>query len=422
MAEPTSKLQYFPTTHLAGLVGIIILLVVIALWPADPGKLTTSLTVVLPEAENNSSQPAVEEKRDSDKVKSGDSLSTLFSRNNLSAIDVIDIAAMAPKDAIRLYPGQELSWVKNWDGRINNLEIAISPLAKHRFERSDDGQLTYQLVERDAEYLPRFASATIDNSLFYDGDRAGVPEQILIELAGIFGWDIDFAMDIRKGDSFSLIYEDILLDGEKIGNGNILVASFTNQGRTLTAVRYEDSRGNANYYTPEGLSMRKEFLRNPIDFFRISSRFNLQRKHPIYNTIRAHKGTDYAAPTGTPVKAVGDGKITFAGRKGSYGNLIIIKHNTQYETRYAHLNAFHRSVRSGRTVKQGQIIGYVGATGAATGPHLHYEFRVDGVFRDSLKFAFPKAQSISKAEKADFLKKSQAMTTWLGGYQAGLVN
>ncbi|WP_246624540.1 M23 family metallopeptidase [Oceanobacter mangrovi] len=388
------------------------------LWPVAEQQQVTSLTVPLP-ATPSDGDVTESVQWHSDKVRSGDSLSTLFTRNNLSAVDVIEIASVAPKDAIRLYPGQQIRWTTDWENRITAIELPISPLAKHTLERSAEGGLSYQLIERDAERVPRFASATIDNSLFLDGERAGVPESTLIELAGIFGWDIDFAMDIRKGDSFSLIYDEIFLDGEKIGNGDIQVARFVNQGREITAVRYEDKNGNANYYTPDGISMRKEFLRNPIDFFRISSRFNLQRKHPIYNTIRAHKGTDYAAPTGTPVKAVGDGKVIYASRKGTYGNLIIIKHNARYETRYAHLNAFNRSVKSGRYVKQGQVIGYVGSTGAATGPHLHYEFRVDGVFRDSLKFAFPQAQSISSADKPAFLTRAKAMETWLDGNLSG---
>ncbi|WP_369856327.1 OapA family protein [Candidatus Thalassolituus haligoni] len=420
MAEP-SRLQYFPATHLAGVVIALVLILSILLWPSGNNRQITSLKIALPDSPALPADADREDKWEQDKVKSGDSLSTLFSRNNLSASDVVDIASKVPKEAIRLYPGQEIRWERNWDGRVKSLEIPLSALAHHRIDRAEDGAVNYQLVERDAEYIPHFASTTIENSLFLDGERAGVPEQILIELAGIFGWDIDFALDIRKGDSFSLIYEDVFLDGLKIGNGNILVARFSNQGRDITAIRYEDKDGNASYYTPEGLSMRKEFLRNPIDFARISSRFNLGRKHPVLNTIRAHKGTDYAAATGTPIKAAGDGKIIFAGRKGGYGNVVIIQHGTRYQTLYAHMNSFHRSVRKGRSVKQGQIIGYVGSTGLATGPHLHYEFRVDGVHRDSLRVKLPKAQSISAVEKPAFLQRSRAMLTWLDGYRVGMV-
>ena len=311
-----------------------------------------------------------------------------------------------------------MRWVRTAGNKISQLEIILSPLARHSLARKDDGTLSYELIERTADYIPRFASATIDNSLYYDGSQAGVPDQILYQLAAIFGWDIDFALDIRKGDSFSIIFEEVQLDGEQIGYGDILIAQFNNRDRELTAVRYVDSQGQANYYTPEGTSMRKAFLRNPIDYFRISSRFNPNRKHPILNTIRAHRGTDYAAPTGTPIKAAGDGKVTFASRNGGYGNVVVIQHGQRYQTKYAHMSKFGRGVRVGRYVKQGQIIGYVGTTGASTGPHLHYEFLVDGVHRDSLRVKLPKAESIKSSEKAAFLKESEKLTSWLTDFSA----
>ena len=208
----------------------------------------------------------------------------------------------------------------------------------------------------------------------------------------------------------------MFVDGELIGNGNIKVARFHNQGRELTAIRYTDSQGNASYYTPDGNSMRKEFLRNPIDFARISSRFNPNRRHPVLNTIRAHKGTDYAAPTGTPIKATGDGRIIHAGKKGGYGNTVIIQHGSTYQTIYAHLSRFNRNTRVGRSVKQGQVIGYVGSTGLATGPHLHYEFLVNGVHRDSLRIQLPKAQSVPATQKDDFRQHAQGMLSWLNSF------
>ena len=415
------RLQYFPPIHLFAAIAISVAIITVSLWPAGDNTQKVSYTIDVPERNLTPEELAPDLNWESAQVKAGDNLSLLFGRHQLSAVDVLEIAAVAPKQAIQLQPDQKLRWVRSADNRLQQLELHISPLAKHTFSRDAEGALNYELVERDADYRPRFAAATIENSLFLDGGKAGIPEQILIELAGIFGWDIDFALDIRGGDSFSLIYEEVFLDGEKIGNGNILIARFNNQGRELTAVRYEDDKGNANYYTPQGQSMRKEFLRNPIDFFRISSRFNLRRKHPILNTIRAHKGTDYAAPTGTPIKAAGDGKVTFAGRKGGYGNTIIIQHGTRYETLYAHLSKFHRSTRRGRTVKQGQIIGYVGSTGRSTGPHLHYEFRVDGVHRDSLRVKLPKAKSISSADKEQFLQRADNLLEWLRSEETGLL-
>lgn len=417
MALP-GRLQYFPVSHLAGALGLFLTLMIVSFWPTSAPKnlQQTRIVVEIPEKEQLPQAP--EENWQEAKVRAGENLSLLFDRFKLSAVDVLEIAAAAPKQAIRLQPKQTLRWVTSGDNRIQKFEIILSPLARHSLVRDAEGKLQYELLERNADYRPRFASATIENSLFLDGGRAGVPEQVLIELAGIFGWDIDFALDIRQGDSFSLIYEEVFLDGEKIGNGDILIARFNNRGREITAVRYEDDKGNANYYTPKGLSMRKEFLRNPIDFARISSRFNLRRKHPVLNKIRAHRGTDYAAARGTPIKAAGDGKVTFAGRKGGFGNVVIIQHGSRYQTLYAHLSKFGRGVRKGRKVKQGKIIGYVGSTGLATGPHLHYEFRVDGVHRDSLRIKLPQARSISKKQKADFLSKASSLVEWLDSHNS----
>ena len=413
----SGRLQYFPLTHALGIGAALIVLFTVLLWPSEqtPPSQHTSFRIELPPATEAEPQtPALS--WESTQVKSGDSLSTIFGRQNLSAVDVIELAAAAPKGVLQLQPGQTLKWTRSEDNHVQQFVIELSRLASHTFSRDEEGALQYQLEERHADYRPRYVTATINNSLFYDGSEAGIPDQVLYQLAAIFGWDIDFALDIRKGDTFSLIYDEIFLDGDKIGDGNILIARFNNNGRDITAVRYEDSDGNANYYAPDGRSMRKEFLRNPMDVFRISSRFNLGRRHPVLNTIRAHKGTDYAAPTGTPIKAAGDGKIIFAGRKGGYGNCVIIQHGSRYQTLYAHMSKFNRRSRTGRIVKQGQIIGYVGMTGLATGPHLHYEFRVDGVHRDSLRVKLPKAKSISSSEKDSFMRKSKAMVNWLSSF------
>jgi len=232
-----------------------------------------------------------------------------------------------------------------------------------------------------------------------------------MELAGIFGGVIDFLLDTRRGDRFNLLYEEKYLDGEYIGNGAILAAQFTNQGETYTAVRYVNTSGDSDFYNPDGESMRKAFLRNPVDFTRISSSFSLSRKHPILNTIRAHKGTDYAAPTGTPVVAAGDGRITWAARNGSFGKLVVVQHGERFQTKYAHLNDYARGVKNGARVRQGQVIGYVGATGSATGPHLHYEFLMDGVHRNSrtIHEQLPKAESVPAKELPRFHDHSQAL-------------
>jgi murein DD-endopeptidase MepM/ murein hydrolase activator NlpD len=234
-----------------------------------------------------------------------------------------------------------------------------------------------------------------------------------MELAIIFGWDIDFALDIREGDSFSVIYDDLYIEGKPLRHGDILAAEFVNNGTTYRAVRYTDANGHGDYFSPDGKSMRKAFLRTPVAFGRISSYFSTARFHPILNRIRAHKGVDYAAPIGTPVKATGDGKVVFVGTRGGYGNAIELQHGARYSTLYGHLSHFARGLHRGDHVRQGQIIGYVGMTGLATGPHLHYEFRIDGVHRNPLKVQFPDAAPISAQYKQDFVVVSRRLLAQL---------
>jgi murein DD-endopeptidase MepM/ murein hydrolase activator NlpD len=241
--------------------------------------------------------------------------------------------------------------------------------------------------------------------------NGGISAALTMELAGIFGGVIDFMLDTRQGDTFTVIYEEKYLNGEFIGNGQILAAQFINQGEIHTALRYLNANGEINYYSPNGESMRKAFLKNPVDFVRISSNFNPSRRHPILNTIRAHKGTDYAAPTGTPVVATADGRVTFAARNGTYGKLVVIKHNDRFETKYAHLNSYANGIQNGTRVRQGQVIGYVGSTGSATGPHLHYEFLMDGIHRNSrtIHDQLPKAESIAANEIPRFREQTQLL-------------
>jgi murein DD-endopeptidase MepM/ murein hydrolase activator NlpD len=241
------------------------------------------------------------------------------------------------------------------------------------------------------------------------GQAENIPAVHIMEMANIFGGVIDFILDPRAGDQFSILYEEQYLDGEFIGTGEILATQYTNQGTTYTAVRYIDEEGEVGFYNPEGESMRKAFLRNPLDVFRISSNFNPNRRHPILNTIRAHKGTDYAAPTGTPVRATSDGRVTWAARNGSFGNLVVLKHTGGFETKYAHLSRY--AVRKGERVRQGDVIGYVGATGGATGPHLHYEFLMSGVHQNprTVHDKLPKAESIESAEMDRFRSQTAGL-------------
>jgi len=241
----------------------------------------------------------------------------------------------------------------------------------------------------------------INSSLYVAGQNAGLSGDLIMQLTSIFAWDIDFANNLHRGDQFTVVYEN---NGQS--SSQIVAAEFVTQGKILTAVRYKDKLGNVNYYSPEGKTMRKAFLSTPVDYDRISSHFDTHRRHPILNRIRAHKGVDYAARTGTPVKAAGDGKITFLGRKGGYGQVMIIGHGEHYETLYAHLSDFKHGLEAGDSVRQGEVIAYVGQTGLATGPHLHYEFRVDGEHRNPEALNQEHSLPLGKHLLANF--KSQA--------------
>ncbi|MFQ5644480.1 MAG: OapA family protein [Thiogranum sp.] len=336
-------------------------------------------------------------------VESGDSLARIFTKQGIPARQLHDIIATGgiAKKLTRIYPGQKLRMRTTPEDGLLELLYEIDALNQVQVTRSETGY-DAQLIARIPERRSVRAAGKIDNSLFLAAQQARLPENITMELAGIFGWDIDFALDIRQGDQFALLYEELYLDGERVGTGNILAAEFTNNGKVYQAVRYTDQQGRTDYYSPDGHSMRKTFLRSPVAFSRISSRFSLGRKHPILNKIRAHKGVDYAASRGTPVKATGNGKIALRGKKGGYGKTVVIRHGNNYSTLYAHLNSYARGLRTGSRVQQGQIIGYVGSTGLATGPHLHYEFRVNGVHRNPLTVKLPDAAPLPRKFRQDF--------------------
>ncbi len=343
------------------------------------------------------------------KVKSGDSLARLFSRQGLSAQELYRVTSddVAASRLRKIFPGDELK-LRIDNEQLTELVYEFDIGQSLNLTRSGNKFIT-QIIEKPLEARTTQANAVINNSLFLSAQSAGLSDKLTMELAGIFGWDIDFALDIRQGDSFTVMYEEIFLDGEKVRDGKILAAEFINRGQAYQAIYYTDSEGHSDYYTPEGLSMRKAFLRTPVAFSRISSRFNLQRKHPVLNKIRAHRGVDYAASRGTPIKATGDGRIVHRGTKGGYGKTVVIQHGSRYNTLYAHMSSYARGVKNGSRVKQGQTIGYVGSSGLATGPHLHYEFRIDGVHRNPLTAKLPSAQPINKKYRAGFKIKSNQM-------------
>jgi murein DD-endopeptidase MepM/ murein hydrolase activator NlpD len=283
----------------------------------------------------------------------------------------------------------------------------------------EDDAIAVEQVSKDVEVHIGSASGVIESSLFADGQKAGLSDGQIMELANIFGWDIDFALEIRAGDQFRAIYEEHRLDGEKLRDGPILAAEFTNRGTTYRAIRYEDSSGEVGYFDADGQSKRRAFIRTPIRFARVSSGFTTKRWHPVLQKWRSHKGVDYAAPTGTPVKATGDGKVVFRGTKGGYGKTVILEHAGKYTTLYAHLSKYSARAKSGQRVKQGQVIGYVGMTGLATGPHLHYEFRIGGVHRDPLKVKLPKSLSLPGKELQRFRSTAQPLLAMLDDLAPG---
>jgi len=337
-------------------------------------------------------------------VKSGDSLARLFSRANIKAqqLDELMKSGDAVKTLRKIFPKDIIRVQTDDSGNLNALSYDINKRSYLMVERRN-GRLIAQTHEYQIDTLSAHASGTIESSLFLAAKKAGISQNIIMELASIFGWDIDFALDIRKGDKFTVVYEENYHNGEKVSDGNILAAEFINKGKTYRAVRYTNPQtNNSAYFTADGKSMRKAFLRTPVDFSRISSRFTINRYHPILHKFRSHKGVDYAAKRGTPIRAAGDGKVIFKGRKGGYGRVVILQHGTKYTTLYAHLNSYNKKIKKGSKVSQGQIIAYVGSSGLATGPHLHYEFRVNGVHRNPLTVKLPESKPVPKRYLADF--------------------
>ena len=344
-------------------------------------------------------------------VGSGDSLSLLFSRANLSAADVYKVSSSKDGKLLRnLYPGESFRFGLNKTGELEELQYIKSKLVSRIYSLEGDSYSS-ELRELKPDTLLSYREGIIKDSLYLSAQQANLPDKLIMELANIFAWDIDFVFDIRQGDSFSILFQEKYLDGEKFGVGDIVAASFTNRSKSYNAVLYTDSQGHSSYYTPEGLSMRKAFLRAPLDIFRISSGFNLRRKHPIHKMIKAHRGVDYAAPRGTPVFSAGDGKVTATGYSKANGNYVFVQHGQTYMTKYLHLNK--KKVRKGQAVKQRQIIGTVGSTGYATGPHLHYEFLVNGVHRNPRTVKLPQANPISVTELAAFKLATTPVLTQL---------
>jgi murein DD-endopeptidase MepM/ murein hydrolase activator NlpD len=339
-------------------------------------------------------------------VSRNDTLDHIFRRLSLSLADLASLRSLPGIRAQldRLRPGEALTLTAK-SGSLVGLERRLNIDQTLKVDRSQQG-FTANVLQNPLATRTRTISGTIDSSLFESVTGAGGHDQTALSLADIFGYDIDFVLDIQPGDSFVVTYTEVLQDGKYLQDGPVLAARFVNQGKEYLAVRYVGPSGNTDYYSPQGRSLHKAFLRAPLEFTRVSSPFSLHRLHPILNTIRAHKGVDYAAPIGTPVRAAGDGRVLFAGRRGGYGNLVELDHSRGITTVYGHLSRFAQGLHPGQPVTQGQIIAFVGMTGLATGPHLHYEYRVNGVFKNPQTVKLPEALPIDGPQRADFLAKS----------------
>jgi len=341
-------------------------------------------------------------------VKKGDSLSHIFTKLELDRADLNGIinTNKLGKQFAAISVGKKIIVNLDFDGKLQQLLYKKDLVDTLKATRTGE-TFSIETISKPVEKRVASIQTTINSSFYLDGKKAGFSDSLIIQLAEIFAWDIDFALNLRKNDRVIIVYEKLFVDGKEFGTGNILSAEFVNQGHSYTAVMFKDDNNNVSYYTPEGKSLRKAFLRTPVDFTRISSHFNLKRKHPVLNKFRAHKGVDYAAKTGTPIKTTGHGKIVFRGRKGGYGRVLVVQHGKKYSTLYAHLSRFKKGQKVGSRIKQGAVIGYVGQSGLASGPHLHYEFRVNGAHRNPLTVKLPLSRPIKRSLFVKFKEQTQ---------------
>lgn len=340
------------------------------------------------------------------KVGRGDTMEKLFRRNSLDIGQLMAIAQLdeAKKRFRRIKPG-DIFEVTHDGGKIVSLYSKLDLTSALQIERQESG-FGAQVIERPVEIRTRHAYGVIESSLFESAAQAGLSDKTIMNVAGIFAWDVDFILDIRTGDNYYVQYEEVWQDDEFVTDGEIIVAEFNNNGRQIQAIRFKDKNDVTDYFTPAGDSVRKAFIRAPVDFTRISSNFNPNRRHPILNTIRAHRGVDYAAPRGTPIKAAGDGKVIFRGTKSGYGKVVIVQHGGNITTLYAHMSSFAAKAGLGTRVRQGQTIGFVGMTGLATANHLHYEYRLNGAHRNPRTVSLPDAEPIKDEYRQRFLTEA----------------
>lgn len=333
-------------------------------------------------------------------VKDGENLSLIFEQYKVPLNETYKIFKKDIANEVKnILPNDRIEFL-SLDGKLQKIIIHKSPLLSYQVQVLPE--IVIDRAEKEPELIQSFRSGLIESSFYLAGLKNDIPESVIMDLAYIFAWDIDFVFDIRVGDKFRLLYETPFVDGQQIENGSILFAEFYNQSNRFTAIRYKGKNKEWEYFNENGGSLEKAFLRAPLDFAYVSSHFNPNRRHPILNTIRAHNGVDYAAKRGTPIRATGEGVIQSVGWKSGYGRTIVIRHGGEITTLYAHLDKYHPLIAKGAKVSQGQTIGYVGDSGLATAPHLHYEFRIGEKRTDPLKVALPSASPLDKSNMDQF--------------------
>ena len=345
-----------------------------------------------------------------ERIQRGDTVGSILSRLRVNDPEALGYLLQA-KDVRSLYqliPGRTLRVVTSDAGRLESLSYVNTDGRRLHVTRDESGFSSSEELPQTEQWVMQ-SSGEIETSLFAATDSSGIPEQIALQLVEIFSSDVDFHRDLRRGDRFSVVYEALAADGEFVGFGRVLSAEFVNQGHAFRAVFFRDDQGRNGYYTPDGRNMRRTFLRSPIEFSRVTSGFTNSRFHPVLKAWRAHKGIDYGAPAGTRVRVTADGHVNFVGRKGGYGNVVVVRHPNGYETLYAHLSGFAQGIRKGVRIAQGDIVGSVGSTGLATGPHLHYEFHVNGVHKDPMRLAMPPGPPITSQSRPSFDQTAQPL-------------
>ncbi len=415
----SQTIKTLPKPHKISLVALIIIVFILTismLFSADASRHATSqvlqpgikypVDLVIDETTVRSSNVESAQSTSettSYQVKSGDNLAKIFKHVGLSATDTYHVsrAGNDAKKLLKMMPGEFLNFTFDERGKINTLIYEYSETETLIITRKSDDDYSSTIATADVYSKPTFAQGEIESSFWNAGIKAGMTDNKIMELADIFGWDIDFAMEIRAGDTFNVMYEERYVNGDFIGFGDILAAEFVNQGEVFQAIRHTDG----SYYAPNGRSMKKSFLRAPVNFRYISSNFTKKRYHPVQKRWKAHRGTDYAAPTGTPVVAAGKGRVIKSTYDKFNGHHVFIQHGDRYVTKYLHFSK--RKVKNGEIVKQGQVIGLLGSTGMSSGPHLHYEFLVDGVHRNPRTVTLPKAEPIDKNEKNAFMQLTE---------------